>query len=69
MIKSNQKFLNFLHMISDSFLVFLSFQLSYLLYFSYLPKENGVTSFWYYLVSGIIAVIYSTFLYDGFGIY
>lgn len=69
MIRSNQKFLNFLNILSDGFLVFLSFLFAYIVRFIYLEGDHSGLSVVYYLSTAGIAVVVQLLIFTWLGLY
>ncbi len=68
MIRSNQRFFNFLHIATDGILVFLSFVLAYLLRFAVLDGDLTVSGQVYFNIS-LLAVVLQLLIYGCFDLY
>lgn len=69
LIRSNQKFFNLLHVLSDGILVFLCFHLAYVFRFFYLTTTEKPLPYDVYCLVSVIALFVQVTVYSFFGLY
>lgn len=69
MIRSNQKLFNFMNILSDGVLIFISFLIAYLVRFYYLEVDDSPISFYYYVATACSTVPIHLTLYMILGLY